>query len=109
MFYFIGPLAKVDEWKESEEPPSDAAADFVVDVLEASPVSPSVLPCDSIEYEGCLPEIMNMIRDTSAPCNIFILKHSGERRDALMKVASTLTATAKDKVLACSTGEEIVV
>ena len=50
-----------------------------------------------------------MIRDASAACKTLTGKDSCQRKDALMKVATKLTAAARARVLACSAGEKLEV
>ena len=49
-----------------------------------------------------------MIRYASTVCNTLIGKNTGERNNVVIKVAGTLTAVARDSVLACPSGVEVV-
>ena len=88
-------LAKVDKQKENEEL-FDVAGDLPVDVPEVPPVAPTVP----------VTQLLNMVRDASVAYKILTAKNLGERKDALMKISSTLTAVARDTVLACSARKE---
>ena len=59
-----------------------------------------MLPCESAEYKKSITELLNIIRDASAAYKALIGETSSERKDALMKVGSTLPVAATDMALA---------